>query len=180
MMRRTLLILATLIVLGAFAAACSSSSSTPKGTPGARSTAQRTPSGGTSQITATLKASTATAAVGATAQTTVQALAVPAPGLGAWTFDVAYDPAIVSVTNCTYPGAGACNPRYNNGPTLRLAGATAQGLTGDTTLATVTFQCSSAGTSSLKLTVDLLADATLGNPLNIPNPTLQDGSITCS
>ena len=126
-----------------------------------------------------LKASTSTAAVGATAQTTVQALAVPAPGLGAWTFNVTYDPAIMSVADCSGAGTVACNKKFDD-HTIRLAGATAEGLTGDVTLATLTFQCKAAGTAQLKLIVDLLADATLGNPLNIPNPTLQDGSITCS
>jgi hypothetical protein len=164
---------ATLLL--ALTGACSSSS----GSPSARSTV----SGGRSQITTTLQAGAASAAVGATAQVTVQALAVSAPGLGAWTFNAEYDPAIVSVTDCQVQGLAACNTHLND-HTVRLAGASATGLTGDVTLMTLTFQCKSTGTSALKIVMDspkdLLADANVGNPLIIQNPGLRDGSITCS
>lgn len=161
-------------LLLALAVACSGSSS-----PSARSTV----SGGRSALTTTLQASAASAAVGATAPVTVQALAVGAPGLGAWTFNVEYDPAIVSVTDCQVPGLPACNTHLND-HTVRLAGASATGLTGDVTLMTLTFQCKSAGTSAVKIVMDpskdLLADATVGDPLIIQSPGLTDGSITCS
>ncbi len=163
---------ATLLL--ALASACSGSSG-----PSARSTV----SGGRSPLTTTLQAGTASAAVGASTQVTVQALAVGAPGLGAWTFNVEYDPAIASVTDCQVPGLPACNTHLND-HTVRLAGASGTGLTGDVTLMTLTFECKSTGTSALKIVMDpskdLLADANVGNPLIIRNPGLRDGSITCS
>ncbi|MGH7484094.1 MAG: hypothetical protein ACREMY_00645, partial [bacterium] len=87
------------------------------------------------------------------------------------------------VTDCQVPGLPACNTNYKPNM-VRLAGASATGLTGDVTLMTLTFECKSAGTSALKVVMDpandLLADATVGSPLIIRNPTLADGSLTCS
>ena len=133
---------------------------------------------GNSRITATIQAGSASAAVGAEAQAPVQALAVAAPGLGAWTINIDYDPAVVSITTCESPPPSACNT-HKDDHTVRLAGASAPGEQGDVTLMTMTFLCKAAGTSALKVTVELLADGTIGKPRSI-TPHAKDGSITCT
>jgi hypothetical protein len=131
-----------------------------------------------SQVTTTIQMGAATAQLGAEAKADLKALAVGAPGLGAWTIEVAYDPTVVSVTGCTGTETSACNT-HKDDHTIRLAGANGVGLQGDATLMTLTFQCKAAGTSPLKVTVEVFADATIGDPLAINAPT-QDGSFTCS
>jgi hypothetical protein len=168
---------AALLVLGA---ACSGSSKSSA--PATRSTMSGTQApgaaGGTSQVTTTIQMGSATATVGAEAKAELKALAVGAPGLGAWTTEVAYDPTVVSVSGCTGTESSACNT-HKDDHTIRLAGASGTGLQGDVTLMTLTFQCKAAGTSPLKVTAEVLADGTIGNPLTINAPT-QNGSITCS
>jgi hypothetical protein len=131
-----------------------------------------------SQVTTTIQMGSATATVGAEAKAELKALAVGPPGLGAWTIEVAFDPTVVSVSGCTGTESSACNT-HKDDHTIRLAGATATGLQGDVTLMTLTFQCNAAGTSPLKVTAEVLADGTIGDPLTINAPT-QNGSITCS
>ncbi len=131
-----------------------------------------------SQVTTTIRVGAATAHLGAEVKAELKALAAGAPGLGAWTIEVAYDPTVVSVSGCTGTESSACNT-HKDDHTIRLAGAAGVGLQGDVTLMTLTFQCNTAGTSPLKVTVEVLADATIGDPLAINAPT-QDGSITCS
>ena len=117
--------------------------------------------------------------VGESASLSVNALAVTAPGLGAWSIDVSYDAAIVSVDGCD-PGVqagGICNPAYTSN-SLRLVGASASGLEGDTTLAEITFSCDVEGVSQLTLAVNVFADATLGAPAPM-SPTVQNGQISC-
>lgn len=107
----------------------------------------------------------------------LQALDVTSPGLGAWTIDITYDPSVVFVLNCA-PGAGGhCSPEFDS-DTIRVTGASATGLEGDTTLATIQLFCVAAGVSPLTLYVQVFADATVGDPQDI-NPTVVDGSYTC-
>ncbi len=102
----------------------------------------------------------------------------PPPGMGAWTVDVAYDPAVVSVGDCAVYEGSVCNPAYSES-TVRIAGAVAVGLEGDTVLATITFTCDVAGSSPLNIGVDVLADATIGDPQPV-EATLEDGELTCA
>lgn len=135
---------------------------------------------GVSSIETTLSAGKVTAKVGANAVVEVTATGLTKPGLGAWTFDLSYDPGIVSVASCKEGanGLSVCNQKAS-GTTVRVAGAAALGLLGDQTLLTVTFKCKAAGESPLILTIDTFADATRGAPKTV-TPTLQDGSLTCS
>ncbi len=170
-----------MLVLSVVGAACSGGPTSSS--PAARSTTSGTQpagsAGGASKLTTTIQAGTATATVGSDARATVQTLAVGAPGLGAWTIDVTYDPSVASVTSCTGTESSACNTHYTD-HIVRIAGAAAPGLQGDVTLMTLTFQCEAAGTSPLKVSVPLLADGTIGNPLYINNATTRDGLITCT
>ena len=102
----------------------------------------------------------------------------PAPGMGAWTIDIGYDPAVVSVGDCAVYEGSVCNPAYNDS-TVRIAGAVALGLEGATALATITFTCDVAGSSPLTVGVDVLADATIGDPQPV-EATVEDGEITCA
>jgi len=104
---------------------------------------------------------------------------VGSPGLGAWTVDISYDSSVVSVVSCSPQQGGVCNPNFAS-ETVRITGASASGLLGDTTLGTVTFRCGSAeGDSPLGLTVEVFADATVGAPADI-SETVSEGSITCA
>ena len=102
---------------------------------------------------------------------------VPAPGLGAWTVRVFYDPEVIAITSCTAPPAGICNPPAGAG-VIHTAGATSSGLIGDTTLATINISCLDIATTALTIVVVTLADATVGTPQPIP-PTIDHGAVTC-
>lgn len=104
---------------------------------------------------------------------------VPTPGLGAWTLDIAYDPTKVTVGTCTPTNGGVCNTHYSS-TTIRIAGASASGLTGDTNLGTIAFTCGSAlGSSSLTITPSVFADGTVGSPQPI-TVTPTNGAVTCA
>jgi hypothetical protein len=62
---------------------------------------------------------------------------------------------------------------------VRVAGFDANGLVGDAMLATIDIECASTGSSSLKLTVVDLLDATPGAPAQI-EAGIQNGSVTCT
>jgi hypothetical protein len=73
----------------------------------------------------------------------IEALGVPAPGLGAFTIDATYNPTALTPLECSVDPAfdmGVCSPAY--GPTtVRAAGIEAEcGLTGDVPLATMPFE----------------------------------------
>ncbi len=105
---------------------------------------------------------------------------ITAPGLGAWTIDISYDGDVVSVVTCAPAQGGVCNPEFGD-DVIRVTGASAGGLQGDTVLATITFECGDdEGTSALTLDVNVLADATIGDPQDITGiTTVSDGTITC-
>lgn len=153
------------------------------GTPGAgqATDASGQPSGVAGPDSPTLTAGSATAATGAEASVDVEVLGFGPPGLGAWTVDIAYDSDIVSIADCATDTANAsnvCNPEYSDA-TIRIAGAVAEGLEGDTVIGRLTFTCKAAGTSALELSISVLADGTLGDP----RPTaanVGDGTITCT
>ena len=121
----------------------------------------------------------ASMAVGGQAGLDVNALNVGEPGLGAWSIDVSYDAAIVSVVECAtgLEAGGICNPAFTSN-TVRLVGASASGLEGDITLAEITFSCDAEGVSQLTLDINVFADATLGHPEPM-TPSVQNGQISC-
>ena len=109
----------------------------------------------------------------------VEARGIAAPGLGAWTIDVQYNTAVVSLVDCRAEFGAVCNEEFADG-TLRVTGASAGGLEGTSELASLTFQCLAAeGVSDLAITVRTFADATIGAPQPII-PTVMSGSITCA
>ena len=61
---------------------------------------------------------------------------------------------------------------------VRITGAVALGLEGDTTLGIITVKCEAAGTSALALSIDVLADATIGDPQETA-AHVTDGEVTC-
>lgn len=127
-----------------------------------------------------IKIGSASASVGGRAAVELQSLDVPEPGLGAWTIDVSFDPDVVHTVSCT-PGAtglSVCNPDFSD-DTFRVTGANIDGLPGDNSLADVTFECDAVGSSELDITIQVLADATVGQPQELEATTI-DGRITCS
>lgn len=125
---------------------------------------------------ATIRAGSGSTAVGTQRAIDIDSLAMAAPGLGAWAINITYDPSIVTPVDCSGLTA-ACNLHFNAN-TIRLAGASAQGLLGDRTIATVTFRCDAPGTSALGVSFDTLADATPAHPVNIDAATAS-GSVRC-
>ena len=102
------------------------------------------------------------------------------PGLGAWTVDITYDPDVVTVDDCTEGDAGSvCNPAYTANQ-VRVTGASATGKEGDTVLSEITFTCGSdVGSSDLTLTINVFADATVGDPQDI-DANVTNGEINCA
>ena len=99
------------------------------------------------------------------------------PGLGAWSLDITYDASIIAAVACGPQQGSVCNPAFAPN-TVRVSGASATGLEGSNTLANISFRCAAEGTSALTLSVNILADATIGNPQPI-EADAQDGGVTC-
>ena len=119
-----------------------------------------------------------TAAVGEEGSVDVGAHDISAPGLGAWTLDISYDNSVISAVGCTAEEGGVCNPNFAN-DTVRISGASAGGLEGDTELGTIDFECGDdGGTSDLTLSLFTFADATVGGPADI-DATVSSGTFTC-
>ena len=108
----------------------------------------------------------------------VRALNIAAPGLGAWTIDITYDPQVLSVVDCAGGIGGLCNPAYAE-DTVRVAGFSIFGAIGDSTLASITFACESEGSSQLNLTLETFIDASLGGSLSI-DASIDNGLAICS
>jgi hypothetical protein len=120
-----------------------------------------------------------TAAPGESGDVTLEALGFGDPGLGAWTVDIAYDTSVISVDDCAPEQGGVCNPEFGDG-VVRITGASATGLDGDTVLGTITFACEDAeAESDLTLTLQVVADATVGDPQDV-DAAISDGTFTCA
>jgi hypothetical protein len=116
--------------------------------------------------------------VGVLSKVEVRVLGIGAPGMAAWTIDVHYDPALVTIAACAASQNGICNAHYN-ATTVRVTGTNIYGLQGDTTLASIALACNVAGTGQLELNIDVLADATIGGPRPIVAAP-QNGAVTCT
>ena len=125
----------------------------------------------------TVTVSSASILVGETATIWLRALKVSPPGLGAWTINIQYDAAVVSVAGCAPEHIAACNSAFQPNA-VRIVGNAVPGQLGDVTLASIGFTCLSAGTSGLLIDVELLADATVGDPQPIAVST-SNSSISC-
>jgi hypothetical protein len=189
-MIRTILVLCALALLS-ITAACgggddngATDDATPTsaiGTQQPQSTTGPDGNGGAGGEAIPIEVSSASAATGGQAVLELRALGLPDPGLGAWTVEIAFDSALLSVTSCEAPedgGLSFCNPQAGEGE-IRLAGASATGLTGDVLLATITFTCEAAGEAAVQLTIETFADATVGNPTEMDTQP-QDGSVSCT
>ena len=91
----------------------------------------------------------------------------PPQGLGAWTIDVHYDPAVLSVVSCTpHGGSSICSPQFSV-VEIRVAGADVPGIFGTFDLADITFQAegSSGQCSDLAPEVETFVDPD-ANPVN--------------
>lgn len=120
-----------------------------------------------------------TAEAGGEGSVTVEALDISDPGLGAWTLDISYDDSLISAVDCTPEQGGVCNPNFADGM-VRITGASAGGLHGDSTLGVIVFECGTdAGESDLTIGVFTFADATIGSPTDI-DVTVSNGTFTCA
>ncbi len=155
------------------------------GTPGSQTPATAETSTGDGRGagggTITVSIADGNATVGQTADVVLTAQGLGAPGLGAYTVDVSFDTNVVSATACVGPedqGLTFCNADFDPG-IVRSVGAIAEGVEGDVSIGTITFTCEAAGTSELTISVDTLADATIGDPTDITHAE-ENGTITCS
>ena len=135
----------------------------------------------TSQVVAqedTISISDGSAEPGGEGDVTLDALGIGGEGLGAWTIDISYDTDVISAVDCAPEQGGVCNPEFGDG-VVRITGASASGLDGDTLLGTITFECGDdEATSDLSLSVEVFADATIGDPQDI-DFTASDGEFAC-
>lgn len=126
----------------------------------------------------TIRIDSGAAGVGYEAGVTLSVVNVGPPGLGAWTLDVAYDPAVVSAVACRAEYGGICNESFGQGE-VRVTGISAIGLDGTVDLAHITFRCIADGTSALTPNIAVFSDATLGAPQPI-EAVILGGAIVCT
>lgn len=120
------------------------------------------------------------AETGESDEVTLGATDISDPGLGAWTVDISYDDSVISAVDCTPEQGGVCNPNFAD-DTVRITGASASGLEGDSTLGVIEFECGDdEGESDLTISLFTFADATVGDPTTIEDPVISDGTFTCS
>ena len=117
----------------------------------------------------------------------VVAIEADAPGLGAWTIDVHYEPSVVSFLSCVELEdmgggsleTGVCSEQ-SAPPRVRVRGASAAGLQSLSTLAQIVFRCETQGATELRLDFQAGGDATIAVPQPPRNFEIQNGTITCS
>ena len=126
----------------------------------------------------TVSAGSGSAQAGSQAGVNITAADIGVSRLGAWTIDIVYDPAVVSVVGCAPTFGGVCNMAYHAN-TVRIAGVSALGLDGTRVLGTITFACDVPGKSGAEVELPVFADATPGGPQPIDAKTA-DGSVTCT
>lgn len=127
----------------------------------------------------TIKIGSGSAAVGEDGLVDLNALDVTSPGLGAWTIDINYDPDVVTATACSAAQGGVCNAEFA-ADQVRITGAVARGLEGDSFLGNITFECGdAAGETALDVSIFTFADGTLGGPLPI-DETIVSGTFACT
>ncbi len=182
-MKLALVILALLAL--AIASACGSDDNDDSGddsatpTSDANGEASGQPAGQPGPDAPTLSINTPEIVVGDQGEAVLSVLNFNSPGLGAWTVDIQYDTSVISVLGCEpLPEGNVCNPAYTD-DTVRVVGATGIGLDGDTVIGRIMFQCDVAGESKLEISIETLADGTLGDP-QLVVPFIENGAITCA
>jgi hypothetical protein len=116
--------------------------------------------------------------VGQSGQSRLRALNVDPPGVGAWTVDVTYNPAIITIVDCEPYRGGLCNASYRDDK-IRTNGVEVLGVSGNITLATIEVSCKAVGTSPLSVSISVFADTTAGNPQPIET-NVGHGQVVCS
>ena len=119
----------------------------------------------------------ATIAPGGQGDVDLMAHDIGAPGLGAWTIDIVYDPSVVTPLSCGQQAGSYCNVAFEPN-VIRVIGAKAEGLMGDVQLASITFRCERTGATSLTLGLQVFHDATNGEPMPINAETIE-GAVYC-
>ena len=79
----------------------------------------------------------ATASAEGQGSVTLEALNIAAPGLGAWTIDIIYHPGDVTPLACSPHPRSCCHPSFA-ADTVRVIGASGNGLAGATAVAPIT------------------------------------------
>ena len=120
----------------------------------------------------------ATITPGASSTVALESINIASPGLGAWEIGITYDASVVTALSCSESSGSVCNANFASNR-VQVTGASAGGLTGNATLASITFECITEGTSVLAVVLDVFADATVGSPQPI-SPGVQNGLITCT
>jgi len=133
---------------------------------------------GASAVDAEVGVGSAKTQIGYEVTVQVGAEHITAPGLGAWTFDLEYNPEFVTALSCVAYQNSLCNAAFSDNA-VRFVGTRVTGLTGAFELGDVVFECKKVGKSALELSVTVFADATLGAPQPM-NPVVTQGSLTCS
>jgi len=112
------------------------------------------------------RAASVTVAAGDTANVNLEIHNVPAPGLGAWTITVRYDPAALTIVECrpdpqTKLPNSLCNPRYRDNMVAAGGFEVSPNKTGDFVLAELRFRLSGSARAcaSLEVTVVQLANS---------------------
>jgi hypothetical protein len=93
-------------------------------------------------VVLSLRPSAAQVTPGATVTVELRAALAPGVELGAWTFELSYDAARLQAIECTAirSGTALCNVAPASGaPRVTTAGASTGGITGEVTLASITF-----------------------------------------
>ena len=113
-----------------------------------------------------------------TGSVTLKAVEFPEPGLGAWTFDVAFDPSVLRGVSCRANLGGVCNEVFTLS-SARITGASATPLVGDLNFGSITFECVSQGVSALAIGIVVL-EHRIGDQLQEAQSETENGQIVCS
>jgi hypothetical protein len=129
-------------------------------------------------VGATVRVDSASVSAGGSVTVGLDALSVPTPGVAAVTIDVQYNNTVVDATACTQSSGGlVCNVNYAPDKVL-VTGASAYGVTGNITLAEITFRAigQPGQCSALDVQIVTFADPN-GEPISV---SAQDGQICIS
>ena len=120
--------------------------------------------------------SSGSAEVGDETTVTLAVTELADPPLGAWQIDISYDNTVVTATECIGLAGSVCNPVFDE-HTVRVAGASASGLTGTNELGAITFVCDRLGESPLMLRLSIWGNAIETGQRKVE---MVEGSITCT
>lgn len=102
--------------------------------------------------------SSGSAEVGDEATVTLGVAEIAGAPVGAWTIDIAYDPTVVTATECVALEVSACSPPDYDDDRVRSTGKSQTGLQEATDFARFTFSCDREGESPLTLSVSVWGD----------------------